>query len=222
LLVQVFPNVPRAMGLGGSAALAVAVIRALDRHCKLDLGEQDICSLAYECEKIAHGTPSGVDNTVATFGQAMLFRRGEPPLIKPLHLEQPLPLVIGLSGTEGLTAKMVARVREAWQRNHVLYERIFDEIDALTLHAVEALAAHDLQQLGELMNICQGQLNALQVSSWEIEELLQIARDNGALGAKLTGGGGGGSVIALCPEDGDRVVRAMRNAGYQAMEVQLG
>jgi hydroxymethylglutaryl-CoA reductase len=72
------------------------------------------------------------------------------------------------------------------------------------------------------MNICQGQLNALQVSSWEIEELLQIARDNGALGAKLTGGGGGGSVIALCPEDSDRVVRAMRNAGYQAMEVQLG
>lgn len=222
LLVQVFPNVPRAMGLGGSAALAVAVIRALDRHCKLDLGETDVCALAYECEKIAHGTPSGVDNTVATFGQAMLFRRGEPPLIKPLHLEQPLPLVIGLSGTESLTAKMVARVREAWQRNRVLYERIFDEIDALTLHAVEALAARDLRQLGELMNICQGQLNALQVSSWEIEELLQIARDNGALGAKLTGGGGGGSVIALCPEDSDRVVRAMRNAGYQAMEVQLG
>jgi hydroxymethylglutaryl-CoA reductase len=163
-----------------------------------------------------------VDNTVATFGQAMLFRRGEPPLIQPLNLKQPLPLVIGLSGTESLTARMVARVRDAWQRNRALYERIFDEIDALTLHAVKALAANDLHQLGELMNICQGQLNALQVSSWEIEELLQIARDNGALGAKLTGGGGGGSVIALCPEDSDRVVRAMRNAGYQAMEVQLG
>jgi hydroxymethylglutaryl-CoA reductase len=222
LLVQVFPNVPRAMGLGGSAALAVAVIRALDRHCKLNLGESDVCALAYECEKIAHGTPSGVDNTVATYGQAVLFRRGDPPLVEALFLEQPLPLVIGLSGTESLTAKMVARVREAWQRNRILYERIFDEIDALTLHAVKALAARDLRQLGELMNICQGQLNALQVSSWEIEELLQIARDNGALGAKLTGGGGGGSVIALCPEDGDRVVRAMRNAGYQAMEVQLG
>jgi hydroxymethylglutaryl-CoA reductase len=222
LRVQVFPSVPRAMGLGGSAALAVAVIRALDRHCGLSLSDAEVCALAYECEKIAHGTPSGIDNTVATYGRALLYRRGDPPLVKMLELKQPLPLVIGLSGTESLTAKMVARVRRAWENNRALYERIFDEIDALTLHALDALERQDLVQLGELMNICQGQLNALQVSSWEIEELLQIARDNGALGAKLTGGGGGGSVIALCPEDGARVVRAMQNAGYQAMEVQFG
>lgn len=222
LRIQVFPNVPRAMGLGGSAALAVAVVRALDRHCKLGLNDDEICKLAYQCEKIAHGTPSGIDNTVATYGRTVLYRRGDPPLIQPLLLKQPLPLVIGLSGTESLTARMVARVRVAWERNRALYERIFDEIDTLTLHAVEAIAAQDLVQLGELMNICQGQLNALQVSSWEIEELLQIARDHGAAGAKLTGGGGGGSVIALCPDGCAPVMRAMQNAGYQAMEVQLG
>ncbi|HET7359606.1 MAG TPA: hydroxymethylglutaryl-CoA reductase, degradative [Rhodanobacteraceae bacterium] len=222
LRVQVFPSVPRAMGLGGSAALAVAVIRALDRHCGLALSDAEVCALAYECEKIAHGTPSGIDNTVATYGRALLYRRGDPPLVKMLELKQPLPLVIGLSGTESLTAKMVARVRRAWENNNALYERIFNEIDALTLQALDALERQDLAQLGELMNICQGQLNALQVSSWEIEELLQIARDNGALGAKLTGGGGGGSVIALCPDDSARVVRAMQNAGYQALEVQFG
>ncbi len=220
--IQVYPSVPRAMGLGGSAALAVAVIRAIDRHCRLELGDEAVCSLAYECEKIAHGTPSGVDNTVAVYGRALLYRRGEPPLAQTLKLKQPLPLVIGLSGTESLTAKMVGRVRRAWQRNRALYERIFDDIDALTLQALQALEAHDLVQLGELMNICQGQLNALQVSSWEIEELLQIARDNGAAGAKLTGGGGGGSVIALCPDGSERVMRAMQAAGYQAMEVQFG
>ncbi|MGH8163899.1 MAG: mevalonate kinase, partial [Rhodanobacteraceae bacterium] len=222
LQVQVYPSVPRAMGLGASAALAVAVIRALDRHCKLKLGDAEICKLAYACEKIAHGTPSGIDNTVATYGRALLYRRGDPPLVQTLNLQQPLPLVIGLSGTESLTAKMVARVRRAWEHNRALYERIFDEIDVLTLHALEAIEARDLAQLGELMNICQGQLNALQVSSWELEELLQIARDNGAAGAKLTGGGGGGSMIALCPDGGARVMQAMRNAGYQAMEVQFG
>ncbi|HET7306527.1 MAG TPA: hydroxymethylglutaryl-CoA reductase, degradative [Gammaproteobacteria bacterium] len=220
--IQVYPNVPRAMGLGGSAALAVAVIRALDRHCKLNLTDDDICQLSYECEKVAHGTPSGIDNTVATYGRMLLYRRGEPPLIKPLHLKEPLPLVIGLSGVESLTAKMVARVRRAWERNKTLYERIFDDIDALTLQGIDAIENHDLEQLGELMNICQGQLNALQVSSWEIEELIQVARDNGAVGAKLTGGGGGGSMIALCPDDRERVIRAMRNAGYQAMEVEIG
>jgi len=69
------------------------------------------------------------------------------------------------------------------------------------------------------MNVCQGLLNSLRVSSWELEELIHLARDNGALGAKLTGGGGGGSMIALCPENSDKVVRAIRAAGYQATEV---
>ncbi|MGH8307296.1 MAG: hydroxymethylglutaryl-CoA reductase, degradative [Gammaproteobacteria bacterium] len=222
LRIQVYPNVPRAMGLGGSAALAVAVIRALDRHCRLGLKDEEVCDLAYECERVAHGTPSGIDNTVATYGQPLLFCRGDPPLIRPLKFRQPLPMVLGLSGVESLTAKTVGRVRQAWERNQALYERIFDEIDTLTLQGLEAIEAYDLTQFGELMNICQGQLNALQVSSWEIEEMVQIARDNGAVGAKLTGGGGGGSMIALCPEDGARVVRALQDAGYQAMEAKIG
>ncbi|MBA3562989.1 MAG: hypothetical protein H0W33_03075, partial [Gammaproteobacteria bacterium] len=71
-------------------------------------------------------------------------------------------------------------------------------------------------------NVCQGLLNSLQVSSWEIEELVQIARDQGALGAKVTGGGGGGSMIALCPDDAGRVVKAIQDAGYHAMEVTIG
>lgn len=220
--IFVHPNVPRAMGLGSSAALAVAMIRAVDRHYRLGLSDDEISTLAYECEKLAHGTPSGIDNTVATYGRPLLFRRGEPPLIQPLELKESLPIVIGMSGIESLTAAMVARVRRAWERNNGLYERIFNEIDALTLQGVKAIEDHDLEQLGELMNICQGQLNALQVSSWEIEELVQIARNNGAVGAKLTGGGGGGSMIALCPDGGERVVRAIQNAGYRAMEVQVG
>ena len=222
LRIQVYPNLPRANGLGGSAALAVAVIRALDRHCALGLSDEQVCALSYECERVAHGTPSGIDNTVATYGQPLLFQRGEPPVIEPLHFAKPLPMVIGLSGVESLTARTVGRVREAWQRNKKLYERIFDEIDSLAMQGIKALEAWDLQQFGELMNICQGQLNALQVSSWELEEMIQVARANGAVGAKLTGGGGGGAMIALCPDDPGRVVRALQQAGYQAMESSIG
>jgi len=72
------------------------------------------------------------------------------------------------------------------------------------------------------MNVCQGLLNGLQVSSWELEELIQISRENGALGAKLTGGGGGGSMIALCPDNAPTVISAMQDAGYTAMEVRIG
>jgi hydroxymethylglutaryl-CoA reductase len=220
--IEVFPNVPRAMGLGGSAALAVAVIRAIDAHYALGLSDERINELAFECEKVAHGTPSGIDNTLATWGQFMLFRNGETPEREVIEVSEPLSMVVGMSGVESLTARTVARVREAWKKNPVLYERIFDEIDTLAGNGLEALRAGDYDTLGELMNVCQGLLNAMQVSSWELEELVEVARKNGAAGAKLTGGGGGGSIIALCPEDGARVARAIRAAGYNALEVQIG
>ncbi|HEX6927855.1 MAG TPA: mevalonate kinase, partial [Gammaproteobacteria bacterium] len=220
--IEIFPNVPRAMGLGGSAAFAVAVIRALDRHYGLKLSDEDVNNLAFESEKVAHGTPSGIDNTMATFGRLMLYRKGNPPLREFLTVEKPVTFVVGMTGVETLTHKMVTRVRQNWERNTSLYERIFNEIDALTLQGLKALQGNDLEQMGDLMNVCQGLLNALQVSSWELEELMQIARDNGALGAKLTGGGGGGAMIALCPDNAEKVKAAMQVAGYQAMEVVVG
>jgi len=220
--IEIFPNVPRAMGLGGSAAMAVAVIRAMNIHYQLGLNDERINALAYECEKFAHGTPSGLDNTLATFGQFTLFRAGDNPMREVIDVPRTLPMVIGMSGVEGLTAKTVTRVREAWEKNPSLYERIFDEIDDLSGLGLEALKAGDLETMGELMNVCQGLLNAMQVSSWKLEELNQIARSHGALGAKLTGGGGGGSMIALCPDSSAEVARAMRAAGYHALEVTIG
>jgi hydroxymethylglutaryl-CoA reductase len=223
--IEIFPNVPRAMGLGGSAAIAVATIRALDRCFRIGLDDERVNALAFECEKIAHGTPSGIDNTLSVYGQAMLFRAGDEPLRRVVEIDRPVTLVVGISGIESLTAATVARVAKARQAHPKLYEKIFDQIDSLVLQGVDALAGHDLETLGELMNVCQGLLNAMQVSSWELEEMIQIARRHGALGAKLTGGGGGGSIIALCPDDEDaarRVEGGLREAGYQAMKVTVG
>ena len=220
--IEVYSEIPRAIGLGGSAAVAVAIIRALDRHFKLGLSDDDVNALAFQCEQVAHGTPSGIDNTVATFGQPLLYKAGNPPQIQTLETPKPIRIVIGMTGIESLTAKMVARVRDGRKRNRDVYDTMFKGIDALTLQAIEALKKYDLERLGELMNVCQGLLNGLQVSSWELEELIQISRENGALGAKLTGGGGGGSMIALCPENSSNVMRAMQDAGYQAMEVEIG
>ena len=220
--IEVWPHVPRAMGLGASAALAVGVIRALNQRYKLNLSDNDVNGIAFDVEKLAHGTPSGIDNTLATYRQFMLYKKGHPPMMKEIFAPKPIPIVIGLSGTESLTAAMVAKVRGNWENNRFLYERIFAEIDGITLEGVKAIENNNLAQLGELMNICQGLLNALGVSSWEIEELIQIARDNGAVGAKLTGGGGGGSMVAICPDNAERVAAAMRKAGYRAMITEIG
>ena len=220
--IEVFSEIPRAMGLGGSAAVAVAIIRAIDRHFSLGLDDAEVNALAFRSEQVAHGTPSGIDNTVATYGRTLLYRAGSPPETSDLYVERPLTFVVGMTGVESLTARTVARVREAWTRYPEVYERMFRGIDALTVQAVEALRSYDLERLGELMNVCQGLLNGLQVSSPELEQLIQIAREHGALGAKLTGGGGGGSMIALCGDDGGAVVRAIEDAGFQAMEVKVG
>lgn len=220
--ITVFPHVPRAMGMGASAALAVAIIRALSEHYKLGLNDEQVNNWAYESEKIVHGTPSGIDNTMATYGRFILYRRGNPPLLRNLKVAKPLPIVIGLSGIEGITLQMVRNVRQAWEKDKSLYEKIFNQIDELALQAVDAIQEYDLDKLGYLMNINQGLLNALQVSCWELEELAEIARKNGALGAKLTGGGGGGALIALCPTKAEQVVDAMKKAGYQAIITEIG
>ncbi|OQX89066.1 hydroxymethylglutaryl-CoA reductase [candidate division KSB1 bacterium 4484_87] len=217
-----FPHIPRAMGLGGSAALAVAIIRALSEHFRLDLSDEEVNKLAYESEKIVHGTPSGIDNTMATYGKFILYQKNTPPKLQEIKVQKPLPLVIGMSGVEGLTLKMVRQVRQGWEKNRVLYDQIFDQIDEITQQAVEAIQTYDLEKLGYLMNINQGLLNAIQVSTWELEELVEIARKNGALGAKLTGGGGGGAIIALCPENAEQVVDAMQRAGYKAIVTEVG
>lgn len=214
--IEVFPHVPRAMGLGGSAALAVAIIRALSEQFKINLSEDDVARLSFESEKIVHGSASGIDNTLATYGKFILFQKGDPPKMETIETSNPVRIVIGLTWIESLTARMVARVKTAWERNKVLYNHIFKEIDALVLQGVEAIKNNDLEHLGDLMNINQGLLNAIQVSGREIEELVDIARANGALGAKLTGGGGGGAVIALCPDNAEKVAGAIKSAGYQA------
>ena len=220
--IEVVPHIPRAMGLGGSAALAVAIIRALDSQFDLKLQNEEINNLAYESEIIAHGTASGVDNTLATYGKFILFKKGDPPFMSELKVPSPIPIVIGITGIESLTAKMVSGVHMRWENNNRLYERIFREIDELSLQAVEAIEKQDLNQLGELMNINQGLLNALQVSSKDLEVLIDIARRNGALGAKLTGAGGGGAMVAICPDCAEKVAVGIRKAGYKALITEIG
>ncbi len=222
LRIEVFPDVPRGMGLGGSAALAVAIVRALDLHFRLNLSDTEVNELAYLSEQIAHGKPSGIDNTLATYGRPLVYRSGTPPLVELLNIPGPLHLVVGMSHSEGLTARTVAHVADARQRNPRLYDKIFDDIDALVLQAVSAIQDRDTALLGDLMNICHGLLNALQVSTPEVERLVGIARKAGALGAKLTGGGGGGAMIALCADEGAAVREAIEQQGFRTLAFTIG
>ncbi len=220
--IEIFPHIPRASGLGGSAALAVAIIKALAKYFELKLSNEEISDLAYQSEIIAHGYASGIDNTLATYGEFLLYKRGSPPLLKKINVPKSIPIVIGLTGVESLTAKMVAKVKNSRDKNTALYDHIFDEINNVTLEAVKAIESYDLDKLGEYMNQNHGLLSAIQVSSPELEEIIAIAKKNGAIGAKLTGAGGGGAAVLLCPDKVEKVATAIKKAGYNTFITQIG
>jgi hydroxymethylglutaryl-CoA reductase len=215
--IRMRSSLPRAMGLGSSAAFAVAIIRAFDTAMDLGLSDERVNEIAFACEKLAHGTPSGVDNTLATYARPMLFRRSDPIQMRELELDRLPPLVIA-SGTErGNTLEQVAGVRARRDQDPGAYDRLFSQIDDLTIAGAEALQAGDYARLGRQMNLCHGCLNAIGVSTAGLEQMIDVARSAGAAGAKLTGAGGGGSIVALCPGTEQKVARALRDAGYAVM-----
>lgn len=222
-MVHVQPNIPAAMGLGGSAAIAVAVVRGVDQHFGLGLSDDDVNAMAFRCEKAAHGTPSGIDNTIATFGRPLMYRSGENPTIEPVHFDIPMKLVIGISGQPSLTVDMVAGVRERWRRNHGLYEQLFDNFEMVANTGLAAIVEGDYRTLGDMMTVNHGLLNAISVSSPELDRMVQLARNAGSLGAKLTGAGGGGSVVCLCEDDEQsiNVANSLTRGGYQALQVTV-
>lgn len=216
--IQVSAQIPLGMGLGSSAAFAVAVIRAFDVLLKLHKTDEEVDQIAFLCEHITHGTPSGIDNNLATFGRPILFSNGAKKQAETVKLTDAPPLIVAVSGSRGATKVQVDRVRQRYDRNPALYSALFAEIDEISIAGAAALKKGDYEQLGALMNVCHGLLNALEVSTPELEKMIDIARVAGAAGAKLTGAGGGGSIVALCPGKIEEVAHALRHAGYQVIE----
>jgi mevalonate kinase len=127
--------------------------------------------------------------------------------------------VIACSHQPGATHELLAGVRARYERQPTVYAGIFDQVDALSMAGARALVGSDYAELGQLMDVCQGLLNALGVSTPELERMADIARRAGAAGAKLTGAGGGGSIVALCPGKVADVVAALQSAGYTTIDL---
>lgn len=213
-----------ASGIGASAASCVALARALSDEFGLRLSDERINELAYEGEKAYHGTPSGVDNTAATYGGLIWFVRGQPPLFERIELKEPVEVVMGNTGIVANTAAAVAGVRERKEKHPERYAKLFKEAEELAYRAREALEDFNLKAVGELMDENHEQLRAIGVSCEELDHLVELARDHGALGAKLTGGGLGGYMVALTPGKKlqEEVARAIEREGFEALRTRIG
>ncbi len=220
-------NLPGFSGIGASAASSVAIARAIAEEFEMDLSDEKINEAAYEAEKAYAGTPSGIDNTAATFGGLIWFKRnlsGGPNTIERLSIREPVEIVIGNTGIVADTKVMVAGVGERKKKYPAKYNALFKQAEELAFTARKALEEFDLRKVGKLMNENHRLLQEIEVSSKELDYLVNLAREKGAFGAKLTGGGGGGCMVALTPgkELQEAVATAMEQQGFKVLRTKIG
>jgi len=210
--ISIDSTIPVAAGLGSGAAVSVALIRALALHLDHPLTNEQVNDLAFEIEKLHHGTPSGIDNTVITYAKPVYFIKDKP--IETFKVGKPFTIVIGDTGIPAPTKESVGDVRRLRMHDQHTTENIFNEIAQIALIGRRSIESGKPEQLGELMDQNHEYLQALTVSSPELDKLVEAARKAGALGAKLSGSGRGGNMIALVDQaKAESVAGALISAG---------
>lgn len=222
--IEAAANLPPGGGLGCSAALGVAVARALNPGAS----PETIAGRADAWERVFHGNPSGIDAAVASLGGCVQFQRstvvGTPAVIQRVRVPSPVHLCVGHSGQASSTKSMVEAVARMRERRPESTQRTFDAIHTLVKNARLAVEAGDVRAVGQLLDLNQMLLSGLFVSTPEIEQMCATARASGALGAKLTGAGGGGCVVALVDDArrGEGVLAAWKRDGFDGFATTVG
>lgn len=214
-----------ASGVGASAASCAAIGRAFSEELGLNYSDKRVNEVAYEGEKGYHGTPSGIDNTAATYGGLIWYKRdGSSQLMERMRLRKPVEIVMGNTGRVADTRIVVGGVRERKEREPEKYTHIFKDAEQLARKARKQLEEFNLEKLGTCMDENHALLQQIEVSSPELDTLVDLARNNGALGAKMTGTGMGGYMVALTPGRGlqKRVAEAIERKGFQALRTTIG
>lgn len=210
--VTIASTIPVAAGLGSGAAVSVALIRALSSYLSLPLSNEQVNALVFEIEKLHHGTPSGIDNTVITYNMPVYYMKDKP--IETFACGKPFTIVIGDTGVPAPTKESVGDVRRLWLRDANRFESIFNEVAQISTMARRLIEGGHPEHLGELMDHNHEFLQQMTVSSPELDVLVYAARKAGAHGAKLSGGGRGGNMIALVDQAAaESVAGALISAG---------
>jgi mevalonate kinase len=212
LEVKISSTIPVAAGLGSGAAVTVALTRALAAHLNHAMTDEELNAFTYEIEKLHHGTPSGIDNTVVTYARPVYFVKGQP--IETFKAGEPFSMVIADTGVSAPTKESVGAVRKLWEADKAQWEKVFAEVEEISFAARRVIEEGWIKMLGALMDENHTLLQQMTVSSPELDRLVEAARNAGALGAKLSGGGRGGNMIALVEsERAETVSLSLKEAG---------
>jgi mevalonate kinase len=210
--ITVKSDIPIASGLGSGAAVSSAVGKAVIQALGKTMPIEELNALVFEVEKIHHGTPSGIDNTVIVYERPVYFVKGRE--IEFLNIKTPFHIVVADTGKTALTHEAVGDVRKLYESNPDGIRSIFSEIEDVVQQAITCMNTGNIKRLGQLMDENHTYLQNLTVSSYELDKLVEAARQAGALGAKLSGGGRGGNMIALVEESAvSEIKSALKEAG---------
>jgi len=205
-------DIPIASGLGSGAAVSTALARVLVKALNRSLDNESLNAIVYEIEKVHHGTPSGVDNTVVVYEESVYFLPGLP--IERLTIGRPMSLLIANTGLPASTRVAVNAVRALFDATPQQIQPVINAIGELVAEARRAIEQGDITRLGNLMQYNHALLQQLTVSSPELDKLVQASLSAGAVGAKMSGGGRGGNMIALvAPETSIQVKKALLQNG---------
>ncbi len=212
LNININSTIPVASGLGSGAAVTVALTRALSMHIDFPMKDEEVNAFAYEIEKLHHGTPSGIDNSVITYAKPVYFIKGQG--METFHVGIPFTIVIGDTGISAPTKESVGDVRKLWEADQPKWDMVFDRVGTIAKNARTAIERGKRKELGELMKRNHALLQEMTVSSPELDALVSAALKAGALGAKMSGGGRGGNMIALVnPDKAESISAVMLSAG---------
>lgn len=215
-----------ASGVGASGASCAAIAAAANAEFGLGLSREEINDVAYEGEKGYHGTPSGIDNSCSTWGGFIWFKKGDSggkSEIRPMESKGRFSIVVGNTGITSNTTKVVEDVKAQMERDRAKFDRIFEEYLRMSGEARTALDGNDLHGIGRLMNENHALLREIGVSCKELEEMVEASIGAGALGAKLTGTGRGGLMIALVTDDTKaKVASAIKGTGFKSEITGIG
>jgi len=211
--VYINSQIPSSSGLGSSAAVTVATLSAINDEFAVGKNREDIANMAFEIEKtVQKGRASPTDTTVSTYGGIVLISGGSRRRLAP----QNMYLVIGDSLVSHSTSRMVEQVADLKKQNPEIVDPILDAIEGVSLAAIHHLS--NPRELGRYMNINHALLDALGVGHPQLSRLVLAARSAGAFGAKITGAGGGGCMVALCTKPlRHRVAQAIQSCDARAI-----
>ncbi|MDP8903288.1 MAG: mevalonate kinase [Thermoproteota archaeon] len=220
--IGISSRVPPGIGLGSSAASCVATVAAVDSLFEKNPNRQTVCKLAIKSERLIHKRTSGADCYVSTFGGLMQYY-GKSKSFKKIETKETLSLVVASTGIKHSTSELVAGVKRFKNTNRTLFESLSKQASDICLQACTALESGKCDKIGELMNQNQIILQQIGISHHKVRDIIDICSKAGAIGAKMTGAGGGGAVIALAAskQESTKIASRISSAGYQSFEVEI-